>query len=208
MDISLSNIIIILVILAVIILIIKIKLSNSLKKGQMALIYDRDKYLYAITKGNLSISSNYNTTYIPTNINSLNRKYVIIIDKNKENTQSIHILIELSPTGYAEVVLELYYKINPSVVFNENFGKVFDSLITEIKYEFVKKANGMSADDGDKIGDYVEEIKNSIIFYYTHYGIEIIRLEDSIVYFMHSDEDMEFYKSSIEQDEISKRNNM
>lgn len=203
----LNNLNIIIVVL-IILLLIRIIRYKPIKKDQMAVIYNRDKYICTKTKGYIRRFANYLDTYKPTLIDSSNTEYIVLVDKNQENIQYIDICFEISPQGYADSNVKLKYKINHSVSFDENLGKIIDSLITVIRDEAMTKTYGLSADNFDNLYYDIEKIKSSIIVEYAGKGIEIIDLRLGSAHFMQSEEDAEFYKSALKKDEARKRRNM
>lgn len=174
----------------------------------MAIIYNRDKYICTKTKGYIRRFANYLDTYKPTLIDSSNTEYIVLVDKNQENIQYIDICFEILPQGYAESNVKLKYKINNSVSFDENLGKIIDSLITVIRDEAMTKTYGLSADNFDNLYYDIEKIKSSIIVEYAGKGIDIIEILPSVTGYKYSQNDVEFYKYALKKDESRKRRNM
>lgn len=87
----LDNLNIIIVVL-IILLLIRIIRYKPIKKDQMAIIYNRDKYICTKTKGYIRRFANYLDTYKPTLIDSSNTEYIVLVDKNQENIQYIYAL--------------------------------------------------------------------------------------------------------------------
>ena len=203
----LDNLNIIIVVL-IILLLIRIIRYKPIKKDQMAIIYNRDKYICTKTKGYIRRFANYLDTYKPTLIDSSNTEYIVLVDKNQENIQYIDICFEILPQGYAESNVKLKYKINNSVSFDENLGKIIDSLITVIRDEAMTKTYGLSADNFDNLYYDIEKIKSSIIVEYAGKGIDIIEILPSVTGYRYSQNDVEFYKYALKKDESRKRRNM
>lgn len=203
----LDNLNIIIVVL-IILLLIRIIRYKPIKKDQMAIIYNRDKYICTKTKGYIRRFANYLDTYKPTLIDSTNTEYIVLVDKNQENIQYIGICFEISPQGYADSNVRLKFKINHSVAFDENLGKIIDSLITVIRDEATVKANGLSPDNSEKLYYDLEELKNNLLVEYAGKGIDIIEILPSVTGYRYSQNDVEFYKYALKKDESRKRRNM
>lgn len=189
----------IIIIALIVLLLIRIIRYKPIGKDQMALIYDRDKYLYAKTKGLIRRFANYHETYDPTLIDLSNTEYIILVDKNQTNIQYISICYEISPQGYADGNIRLEYNINKFVSFDENLGKIIDSLITVIRDEATAKANGISPNDGEKLYYDIDELKSNLLSEYAGKGIDIIDLRPSMTGYNYSPSDVEFYKYALKK---------
>ena len=73
----LDNLNIIIVVL-IILLLIRIIRYKPIKKDQMAIIYNRDKYICTKTKGYIRRFANYLDTYKPILIDSTNTEYIVL----------------------------------------------------------------------------------------------------------------------------------
>lgn len=206
-NIAIDNLSIIITALIIFLMIIIIR-YKPIKKDQMAIIYNRDKYICTKTKGYIRRFANYLDTYKPTLIDSSNTEYIVLVDKNQENIQYVDICFEILPQGYADSSIKLKYKINNSVSFDENLGKIIDSLITVIRDEATAKANGLSPDNSEKLYYDLEELKSNLLSEYAGKGIDIIELLPSMTDYNYSPNDVEFYKYALKKDEARKRRNM